>query len=65
MLHLKWDDIIERMEKNLLIATYNSSYHEFKSHKNNKKAPKLGLFWQSWYPVGESNPCYRRERAVS
>lgn len=27
-----------------------------------KKAHKFGLFW---HPVGESNPCYRRERAVS
>ena len=21
--------------------------------------------WNKWYPVGDSNPCYRRERAVS
>ena len=30
------------------------------------KSPKsFGAFFDIWYPVGESNPCYRRERAVS
>ena len=32
----------------------------------NKKTPCFRAFSLAfWYPVGESNPCYRRERAVS
>ena len=36
-----------------------------KSFKHKKGGLKASLFMLKWRPQGDSNPCYRRERAVS
>ena len=38
-------------------------------HKSERLADKFNVgyvrIWTLWWPIGESNPCRRRERAVS
>ena len=56
-----------------LTLDYNSSNFDLvylmkktdKEITENKKSQLYLAGFVTWHPVGESNPCYRRERAVS